>query len=45
MEIQGVSGTNVDKLMAEVYARGLATIGRGYCTEGLVGPIHPAVDE
>jgi coenzyme F420-reducing hydrogenase beta subunit/ferredoxin len=45
VEIQGVPGTNVDKLMAEVYASGLATIGMGYdstcvgmdyCTEGLV---------
>jgi coenzyme F420 hydrogenase subunit beta len=45
VEIQGVPGTNVDKLMSEVYASGLATIGMGYvsscvgmdyCTEGLV---------
>ena len=45
VEIQGVPGTNVDELMAEVYASGLATIGMGYvascvgmdyCTEGLV---------
>lgn len=45
VEIQGVPGTNVDKLMAEVYDSGLATIGMGYvsscvgmdyCTEGLV---------
>ncbi|MCD4799201.1 MAG: Coenzyme F420 hydrogenase/dehydrogenase, beta subunit C-terminal domain [Methanosarcinales archaeon] len=45
VEIQGVPGTNVDKLMSEIYASGLATIGMGYvsscvgmdyCTEGLV---------
>ncbi|OYT66405.1 nitrite reductase [ANME-1 cluster archaeon ex4572_4] len=45
LEIQGVPGTKVDKLMAELYASGLATIGMGYvttcvgsdyCTEGLV---------
>jgi len=45
VEMQGVPDTNVDKLMAEVYASGLATIGMGYvsscvgmdyCTEGLV---------
>lgn len=44
VEIQGVPGTNVDKLMSEVYASGLATIGMGYvascvgmdyCIEGL----------
>ncbi len=45
VEIQGVPGPKVDKLMADVYASGLATIGMGYvtscvgmdyCTEGLV---------
>ena len=45
VEIQGVPGASVDKLMADVYANGLATIGMGYvlacvgmdyCTEGLV---------
>jgi len=45
VEIQGVSGANVDKLMTEIYASGLATIGMGYvsacvgmdyCKEGLV---------
>ncbi|RCV63578.1 coenzyme F420-dependent sulfite reductase [Methanophagales archaeon] len=45
VEIQGVPGTKVDKLMAEVYASGLATIRMGYvsscvgldyCTKGLV---------
>jgi len=45
VQIQGVPGTNVDTIMAEVYANGLATIGMGYvlacvgmdyCTEGLV---------
>ncbi|NOR59792.1 MAG: nitrite reductase, partial [Methanosarcinales archaeon] len=45
VEIQGVPGTNVDKLMSEIYASGLTTIGMGYvsscvgmdyCTEGLV---------
>jgi coenzyme F420-reducing hydrogenase beta subunit/ferredoxin len=45
VEIQGVAGPSVDKLMAEVYANGLATIGMGYviacvgsdyCTEGLI---------
>ncbi len=45
VEIQGVPGTNVDTLMSEIYASGLATIGMGYvsscvgmdyCTEGLV---------
>ena len=45
IEIQGVSGTNVDKIMAEIYESGLATIGMGYvsacvgsdyCSEGLI---------
>jgi coenzyme F420 hydrogenase subunit beta len=45
VEIQGVPGPNVDKLMAELYSKGMATIGMGYvlscvgseyCTEGLV---------
>jgi coenzyme F420 hydrogenase subunit beta len=44
VENQGVPGTNVDKLMAEIYASGLATIGMGYCTEGLVGQVRQDID-
>ena len=44
VENQGVPGTNVDKLMTEIYASGLATIGMGYCTEGLVGQVRPDID-
>jgi len=44
VENQGVPGTNVDKLMTEIYASGLATIGMGYCTEGLVGQVRQDID-